>query len=128
MVCEDAAAGAPAFAFVTLPIVWRPAALRDAEALSAYYAQQGGVALETGFLDELAAVFELLAAHPDSGSPRHASLFPQLPVPLRFHPLRRFSRILVYYLVAPDRVEVVRVWDAARGLGALLDDAPDDEE
>lgn len=108
------------------PLVWRPAAAQDATNLAAYYARQGGPALGVGFLDELEAAFELIANHPDSGSPRHAELFPELPVPLRFHPLRRFERILVYYAAMPDRVEVIRIWDAARGLEALLDDCSTD--
>ena len=29
---------------------------------------------------------------------------------------------MVYYLDLPDRIEVIRVWHAARGLGALLNE------
>ena len=39
---------------------------------------------------------------------------------LRFLPLKRFERHLVYYIDLPDHVEVIRVWHAARGLGALI--------
>lgn len=108
------------------PLLWRPDAEHDATDLAAYYAEAGGVALEVGFLEVLEAALELIASHPASGSTRHAWLFPELPVPLRFHSLRRFQRILVYYMALPDRVEVVRIWDAARGLDALLDDSPTD--
>lgn len=107
-----------------LPLVWRPVAARDAANIASYYAKAGGAALEIGFLDELEAAFELIASHPDSGSARHAGLFPELPVPLRLHPLRRFERILVYYIAMPDRVEIIRIWDAARGLNALLESDP----
>ncbi len=34
--------------------------------------------------------------------------------------LKEFPRILIYYMDRPDAVEVIRVWDAARGLEALL--------
>lgn len=94
--------------------------------LAAWYAKAGGVALEVGFLDVLEAALELIASHPDSGSTRHAYLFPELPVPLRFHPLRRFERILIYYMAMPESVEIIRIRDAARGLGALLEDVPAD--
>lgn len=104
------------------PLLWRPTAMRDGEELAAYYFAAGGMALEIGFLDALDAAFELISDHPDSGSTGHADLFPELPKPLRFHPLRRFDRILVYYAAFDDRVEIIRIWDAARGLDALLDD------
>lgn len=104
------------------PIIWRPGAERDAMDLAAYYAKAGGVALELGFLDVLEATLELISSHPDSGSTRHAYLFPELTEPLRFHPLRRFERILVYYTTMPEDVEIIRIWDAARGLDALLED------
>lgn len=108
------------------PILWRPAAEHDAADIAAYYAAEGGLALELGFIDALAAAFEVIARHPASGSTRHAGLFPELPVPLRFHPLRRFERILVYYMDVSTHVEVIRVWDASRGLDALLDDTETD--
>ena len=103
-------------------VSWRPAAERDAVRLSTCYAKAGGVALEVRFLDELEAVLEPIASHPDSGSTRHADLFPELPKPLRFHPLRRFERILVYYTAMPEGLEIIRIRDAARGLDALLED------
>lgn len=111
---------------MTSLLVWRPAAQRDATEIAAYYAKQGGASLELGFLGELEAVLELVVAHPGAGSKRHAGLFPELPAPLRFHPLRHFERILVYYMALPKRVEIIRIWDAARGLQALLEDRPDE--
>lgn len=104
------------------PILWRPAAERDVEELAAWYSAEGGLAIELAFIDSLAAAFELIARHPAAGSQRHSYLLPELPAPLRFHPLKRFERILVYYIDMADHVEIVRVWDAARGLEALLDD------
>lgn len=106
-----------------LPLVWRPAAWPDAADLSAHYGRQGGAMRTPGFPGELEATFDLVASYPESGATRDADLFPELPVPLRFHPLRRFKRMLVYYLALPDRVEVIRIWNAARGLEALVDDS-----
>lgn len=74
------------------------------------------------FLDAVQAAYELLGAHPASGSRRHARYCPKLPYPLRFFPLGDFPRILIYYIQRPSAVEVIRVWDAARGLEALMGD------
>lgn len=93
---------------------WRPAAVRDADAAARWYAAQGGQALELDFIDALQAAMDRIAAHPASGSTRHAMWFPELPEPLRFVVLDRFDRYLVYYLDLPDHVDVIRVWDAAR--------------
>ena len=100
----------------------RHAAKQDAAGIASYCAEQGGLTLELAFVDALEAVLDLVCRQPGCGSPRHAALFPQLPTPLRFHPLQRFDRILVYYLEFPDHVEVVRIWDATRGLDALAED------
>lgn len=102
---------------------WRIAALEDVETLAAYHAGKSGTALEMKFIAELEAVVTLLADHPASGSRRHAGLLPDLPAPLRFHPLRHFEKVLVYYLAMPRHVEIVRVWDASRGLEALLEES-----
>lgn len=64
----------------------------------------------------------MIAAHPASGSTRHAALLPDLHTPLRFLRLERFERYLIYYLDLPTHVEVVRIWNTARGLDALVAD------
>lgn len=101
------------------PIRQRPQAEADVSAIVDYLHTQSPKAA-LAFIDVVEAAYTLLSAHPASGSTRHASLLPELPVPLRFHPLIGFPRILIYYLDLPKAVEVVRVWDAARGLDALL--------
>ena len=102
------------------PLRWRPAAERDAATLATHYAAEGGARLELQFIAALAAAFELIREHPGCGSTRHAALFPELPVPLRFHPLRRFDRIVVYYMDQPTHVEVIRIWHTARGLDVIM--------
>jgi toxin ParE1/3/4 len=77
------------------------------------------------FVAALEAVTALIAEYPDSGSRRHACVFPALPASLCFHPLQRFERVLVYYLALPGHVQIVRVWNAARGLEALPEDRSD---
>ncbi len=109
------------------PVFRRPTAQHDADQAAAYYAAQGGLPLELDFIDALETTLDHIARHPASGSLRHAALMPELPVPLRFHPLKRFDRFLVYYLDLPTHVEIIRIWDAARGLEALQqDNAPPD--
>lgn len=103
------------------PVWQRPQAAVDIAAIADFLAKRSPAAARR-FLDAVEAAYALLSAHPASGSSRHAPLMPELPVPLRFHPIKDFDRVLVYYLDMPDRVEVIRIWDAARGLEALLED------
>lgn len=103
------------------PIVYRPRADGDIDEIFAWLKRQSPKAARQ-FLDAVEAAFALLGEQPGIGSTRHASLMPELPQPLRFHPLKDFPRILLYYIERPDAVEVLRIWDAARGLDALLND------
>lgn len=73
------------------------------------------------FLGAIKHVYALLGDHPAIGAMRHADLMPELPHPLRFHPVRGFPRILIYYMDRPEFVEIIRVWDAAQGLQALIE-------
>lgn len=73
------------------------------------------------FLAEVDAALDSIARHPAIGSLRHAEHALDLPSPLRFVPLKRFDHHLIYYIDLPQHVEVIRVWHASRGLGALMD-------
>lgn len=106
---------------MTKPLRYRPQATTDIEAIARDLLAQSPQAA-AGFIDAIEHANGLLATHPASGSSRHADQLPALPVPLRFHPLRGFPRVLVYYLDLPDAVDVIRIWDAARGLDALVED------
>jgi toxin ParE1/3/4 len=101
------------------PLYLRPQARRDVDTAATWYAGQGGVALELAFVEALQAAFARIREHPRAGSTRHARHVPDLPSPLRFFPLKRFDHHLVYYIDLPERIDVVRVWHAARGLAAL---------
>lgn len=100
-------------------LIWRQSALDDAANAAEWYSGEGGLELELAFIHELEAGCSRILGHPAVGSMRHAELFPRLPAPLRHVQLERFKRYLLYYLDLPDRVEIVRVWDAARGLEEL---------
>lgn len=102
------------------PVVQRPRADLDIDEIFAYLRRDSSDAAQR-FLQGIEQCYELLSAHPKIGSTLHAEFCLDLPHPLRFHPLKDFPRILVYYMDRPDTVEVIRVWDAARGLEALME-------
>lgn len=106
------------------PIHWRTAARRDLDDAAAWYAQQGGLPLEIRFIAAVEAAAGLVCEHPAAGSTRHAEYITDLPVALRFLVVSGFERTLIYYLDLPTHVEVLRVWNSARGLEALMADAP----
>ncbi len=104
------------------PLRWRALAREDADQAAAWYALRGGLDLELAFIEALETAVTLIATHPGTGSTRHSGLFPELETPLRFVPLNRFQRYLVYYLEFPDHVEILRVWDAARDVPDNIQD------
>lgn len=106
------------------PLRQRPQAATDIAAIADHLCTSATPEVALRFIDAVEVAYDLLSAHPASGSMRHAHVLPELPVPLRFHPVRHFERILIYYLDLPDGVEVIRIWDAARGLEALLEEGP----
>lgn len=103
------------------PIHWRNSARRDLDDSADWYAQQGGFLLETRFIAAVEATALLIREHPAAGSTRHAADVPGLQALLRYFPVREFERHLFYYVDHPTHVEVIRVWNAARGLDALME-------
>jgi toxin ParE1/3/4 len=99
----------------------REQARTDADAAAAWYAAQGGLALELAFVDALQAAYGMIERYPRIGSTRHAEHVVGLPSPLRFLPLKRFERHLVYYINLPSHIDVIRVWHASQGLDALME-------
>ncbi|QXQ01562.1 type II toxin-antitoxin system RelE/ParE family toxin [Stenotrophomonas indicatrix] len=104
------------------PSHWSPAAVRDLDHAASWYGDQGGEALEIGFVDAVESVVRLIETHPGAGSTLHADLLPTLSAPLRFQPVRRFDGYLVYYVELPAHVFIVRIWNASRGMEALFED------
>ncbi len=102
------------------PLRLREQAKSDADEAAAWYAKQGGLALELAFVDALEAAYGLICRHPRIGSTRHAEHAADLPSPLRFLPLKRFEHHLIYYIELPQHVEIIRVWHASRGLETLI--------
>jgi toxin ParE1/3/4 len=102
------------------PVEQRPSADADTDSIWDWLQAKSPPAADK-FLDAIEHVYALLGEHPAIGSTRHADLFPDMPVPVRFHPVRDFPRILIYYIDRPDIVEIIRVWDAAQGLQELIE-------
>ena len=103
------------------PVIQRPRADADIDEIFHWLRRESPKAAGK-FLDAVQAAYALLGEHPAAGSARHAVYCPELPHALRFFPLGDFPRILIYYMERPDAVEVIRLWDAARGLDALMGD------
>lgn len=104
------------------PVEWSHQAKRDAADSADWYVGQGGLALGERFLMQVHATLTRLGQFPAIGSTRHADCFSDLQAPLRFIPVTQFERYLVYYLNLPTHVEVIRVWNTARGLDALMEE------
>jgi toxin ParE1/3/4 len=103
-------------------VKWRAQARSDASEAADWYGANGGTVIELAFVAAVEAAQTLIAAHPGVGSIRHADVMSNLPAPLRFVRLERFERYLIYYLDLPTHVEVLRIWNTARGLDALVAD------
>jgi toxin ParE1/3/4 len=107
------------------PVILRPAADRDLDEIVDFLRKESRQAA-VRFAEAVAATGQLIGDHPGIGSARHTDICRELPKPLRFQPVSGFPRILVYYLERSDGVEIIRVWDSARGLEALMEDLKGD--
>ncbi len=105
-------------------VEWSHQARRDTADSADWYAAEGGLVLAECFLTQVHATLQRVARFPASGSRRHADCIQGLSAPLRFVPIAQFECYLLYYLDLPTHIEVLRVWNAARGLEALMEDAP----
>lgn len=104
------------------PVDWRPRARADAAEAAWWHAREAGLDVGVRFLDAIDRALARLSLFPASGSMRHAHVAPDLAAPLRFAMPDGFERDLIYYLDLPDRVLVLRIWNTARGLDALVAD------
>lgn len=107
------------------PVILRPAADRDLDEIVRFLRKESRQAAQR-FAEAIVATVQVIGDHPGISSTRHAEICPELPARLRFHPVAQFPRILVYYVERKDVVEIIRIWDAARGLEALT--AVDDDK
>lgn len=106
-------------------IIPRAQAQRDIHDIVDYYRQEAGAAIAIGFVDELQAVLNLIAAHPASGSLRYSY---ELALPdLRCHRLSRYP-YLVFYIDQADHIDMWRVLHAKRDIPAWMDETVGDKE
>lgn len=94
-------------------IVPRELARRDVEAAVDYYILEAGTEVALGFIDALEAAYDLIARHPETGSPQYGY---ELGLPdLRSISLKRYPYI-VFYRDQKDHVDVWRVLHGKRDI------------
>lgn len=99
-------------------ITRRNAARQDLVDIAYYYIRQGSPASAQRFRNQAEALFGRLADMPGMGTPYdhdHPAL-----AELRFLPVTRFKKYLVFYRVIPGGIEVVRVLHGSRDLQGTL--------
>lgn len=100
-------------------VVLRTRAADDIDAVVAHYLREGGTDLAGRFVDALEQAIRHLGRHPQTGSLRYSY---ELDIPgLRSWPLQSFP-YLVFYVEAPDHLDVWRLLHTARDLPAWLAD------
>lgn len=97
------------------PLRVRPAADRDLDAALAFLLREGAPGAALQLLEEFEAALARIAGRPAIGSPRYAHLLPAL----RFWKLRRHE-YLVFYVIQPDVIDVLRILHAKRDIPAAL--------
>jgi toxin ParE1/3/4 len=99
-------------------ITRRNAARQDLVDVAYYYIRQGSPASARRFRDQAEALFGRPADMPGLGAPYdhdHPAL-----AGLRFLPVTRFKKYLVFYRATPGGIEVVRVLHGARDIQVTL--------
>jgi toxin ParE1/3/4 len=103
---------------VSAIVVRLPSALRDLDEAADYLRRQNGPERAIGFLRNADSTFTRLANMPGLGT----RYDPDEPVfaNLRFFPISRFRKYLVFYRPIMDGIEVLRVLHGARDIRSLL--------
>lgn len=99
------------------PLLLRPLAQADIDAIIAYCRTEGGASLAGQFVDELEESLRTLAKHPAIGSRRYADL---LGIPgLRSWPIKK-SAYLIFYVDDTGQIDIWRILHGPRDISALL--------
>jgi len=113
-------------------IIRRQAARQDLVDIVYHYIREGTPATARRFRDQAEATFQRLAGMPGMGA-RFQHEHPAL-AELRFFPVSRFKKFIVFYRSAAGAIEIVRVLHGARDIHRILEeelgieeDAGDDE-
>ena len=99
-------------------IIRRPAANRDLLTTFQHYARRAGIRVADRFFAEAEATFARLADLPGLGTPYEPD--EPLYAGLRYLPLSRFRKFVVFYRPIPGGIEVYRVLHGARDLHGIL--------
>ena len=99
-------------------VVKRPRALRDLDAGAAYIQERSGPERAIRFLRAADSTFATLAGVPGMGV-RYEPDEP-LYADLRYFPITRHRKFLVFYRPLPDGIEVLRVLHGARDIAGVL--------
>ncbi len=99
-------------------ILRRPLADADLVAIFRYYAREAGLPVADCFFREAEATFARLAGTPGMGH-RYEAEEP-LYADLRYFPVSRFRKYVVFYRAAADGIEVIRVLHGARDVHSVL--------
>jgi toxin ParE1/3/4 len=99
-------------------IIRRPAARRDIVDIVYHYIREGTPATASRFREQAEATLQRLAAMPGIGA-RYEHEHPAL-AELRYFPVSRFKKYLVFYRQIPDAIEIVRVLHGARDIQGIL--------
>jgi toxin ParE1/3/4 len=103
---------------VSANVVRRASALHDLDAAADYIRIQSGPDRAIRFLREADATFARLAGMPGMGT-RYDSE-ERLFADLRFFPIARHPKFLIFYRPITDGIEVVRVLHGARDMSGIL--------
>ncbi len=99
-------------------VIRRDAARRDLVEIVYYYLDQGSLAAAQRFRDQAEALLGRLADMRGIGTPYdpdHRAL-----AGLRFLPVTRFKKYLIFYRPVPGGIELVRVLHGAREIASIL--------
>ncbi len=94
------------------------AARQDLLEIFRYLARESGLRVAERFFAQSEATFARLASMPGLGT-RYAHDHPAL-AELRFFPVSRFRRYLVFYRTVADGIQIVRVLHGSRDLAGIL--------
>jgi toxin ParE1/3/4 len=98
----------------------RPRARQDLIDIFRYFAREASVATAQRFLSQAKITFEQLARMPSMGS-KYEAVTESLEN-VRYFPIRRFKKYLVFYLPYDLGIDVLRVLHGARDIPSILAD------
>jgi plasmid stabilization system protein ParE len=98
-----------------LKLIQQRAAQNDVDLLSDYLTNKAGFRIATNFATALENAYKLLCSQPHIGVKRD-----HLMKNIRIWRVSGFPKILIFYLVYEDRLEIVRVMNGIRNIEAIF--------